>query len=67
LPLRDQEVVNVVISDNAVADDLIDTEFLAECQQLADDNVTLEEVRRALAKIPGSMAEQVIQDRSDRV
>ena len=66
LPLRDQEVVNVVISDGAVADELIDAEFLADCQALADDSVTLDEVRSVLAKIPGSMADQIIHDRADR-
>jgi predicted DNA-binding antitoxin AbrB/MazE fold protein len=68
LPFREQELVNVTVSDGAtIADELVDSEFLADCQALADDSVTLEQVRAALAKIPGSMAEQIIRDRDDRV
>ena len=68
LPFREQELVNVTVSDGAtIPDELVDSEFLADCQALADDSVTLDQVRAALAKIPGSMAEQIIRDRDDRV
>jgi len=68
LPFREKEVVNVTVSDSAgVSDELVDTEFLKDCQALADESVTLEQVRAALSKIPGSMAEQIIHDRNDRV
>jgi predicted DNA-binding antitoxin AbrB/MazE fold protein len=68
LPFRDKELVNVIVSDSAtIPDELVDSDFLADCQTLADDTVTLDQVRAALAKIPGSMAEQVIRDRDDRV
>jgi predicted DNA-binding antitoxin AbrB/MazE fold protein len=68
LPFREKEIVNVTVSDSAAPpDELVDSEFLADCQTLADDTVTLEQVRAALAKIPGSMAEQIIRDRDDRV
>jgi len=68
LPFRDKELVTVTVSDSAgVPEELVDHEFLTDCQELADDNVTLEQVRAALAKIAGSMAEQIIRDRDDRV
>jgi predicted DNA-binding antitoxin AbrB/MazE fold protein len=68
LPFREKEVVTVTVSDNAgVPDELLDTEFLRDCQAWADDSVTLEQVRAALAKIPGSIAEQIIRGRDDRV
>jgi hypothetical protein len=60
--------VTVTVSDSTgVPGELVDSEFLAECQSLADDSVTLEQVRAMLSKIPGSMAEQIIRDRNDRV
>jgi predicted DNA-binding antitoxin AbrB/MazE fold protein len=68
LPFRNKKVVNVTVSDSsAIPDELVDGDFLADCQTLADDSVTLEQVRAALAKIPGSMAEEIIRDRDDRV
>jgi predicted DNA-binding antitoxin AbrB/MazE fold protein len=68
LPFGEKQIVTITVSDGAdVPDDLVDTEFLADCQTLADDSVTLEQVRAALAKIPGSMAEQIICERADRV
>jgi hypothetical protein len=68
LPFREKAVVNLTVSDDAaIPDGLVDSEFLADCQALADDAVTLEQVRAALAKIPGSMADQIIRDRDDRL
>ena len=68
LPFREKELVTVTVSDSAgVPEEMVDGEFVADCQALADDSVTLELVRVALAKIRGSMAEQIIRDRADRV
>jgi predicted DNA-binding antitoxin AbrB/MazE fold protein len=68
VPFREKELVNLTVSDSAmVPDELIDSELLDDCQALADDSVTLDQVRAALAKIPGSMAEQIIRERDDRV
>jgi len=49
-------------------DDLIDHEFVAECEREleGEDIPTIEEVRRMLAKIPGSLAEEILADREDR-
>jgi predicted DNA-binding antitoxin AbrB/MazE fold protein len=68
LPFQEKELVNVTVTNGAgVPDDLVDSEFLVDCQSLADDSVTLEQVRAALSKISGSMAEQIIHDRDDRI
>jgi hypothetical protein len=49
-------------------DDLIDHEFVAECEKELEgkDVPTIEEVRQALSKIPGSLAQEIIADREDR-
>jgi hypothetical protein len=50
-----------------ILEDLIDHEFIAACaRQRGTDVPTIEEVREALAKIPGSLAEEIIADREDR-
>jgi hypothetical protein len=48
-------------------EELIDLEFEAFCAREGDENVTLEEVRKATASIPGSMAQAVIdEERAER-
>jgi hypothetical protein len=48
-------------------EDLIDHEFIASCaRQDSGDAPTIEQVRKALSKIPGSLAEEIIADREDR-
>lgn len=47
-------------------EDLIDLEFEAFCAREVVDDVTLDEVRKATASIPGSMAEAIIEERADR-
>jgi hypothetical protein len=48
-------------------DDLIDHEFIAVCGQSNGEDVpSIEEVREILAKIPGSLAKDIIADREDR-
>jgi len=44
----------------------LDVEFHAACALEADPSVSLEEVRAALAKIPGSMTADFIAERDDR-
>jgi hypothetical protein len=68
IALQEREIVNLTVSNGpGLPDDLLDTEFLRDYQDLADDTVTIEEVRAALSKIPGSMADEVIKERNDRV
>lgn len=47
-------------------EDLIDLEFEAFCAREADEDVTPDEVLKATASIPGSMAEAIIDERADR-
>ncbi len=48
-------------------EELLDLEFEAFCAREGNENVTLEEVRKATSSIPGSMAEAIIEDeRADR-
>jgi predicted DNA-binding antitoxin AbrB/MazE fold protein len=66
LNLHEQQIVNVTISDEVPAEPWLDTEFLAACAAEADDAVSLEDVRAALAKIPGSLTEDFVAEREDR-
>jgi predicted DNA-binding antitoxin AbrB/MazE fold protein len=66
LELRDQQFVNVTLSDEAPPEPWLDAERLAACTGEADDAVSLEEFRAALAKIPGSLTEDFIAEREDR-
>jgi hypothetical protein len=52
----------------AALDALIDHEFVAECESEIEgkDIPTIEEVRRMLSKIPGSLAQEIIAEREDR-
>src|SRR5262249_55434365 len=57
---QEQERVLLTVEDAASAEEnLLDREFLAYCETQADDTVALEAVRQALAKIPGSLADEV--------
>ena len=66
LDLREQQLVTITVSDEAPTEPWLDAEYLASCAQQADDDVSLEEVRAALAKIPGSLTEDFIAEREDR-
>ena len=58
----------LTVSDSPpIPEELLDTEFLCYCKTLADESVTLEQVRAALSKIPCSMAEEIRNERDDRV
>jgi predicted DNA-binding antitoxin AbrB/MazE fold protein len=58
LSLREQERVKVTISKpESTKGNLLDSEFVASCQQHAMDAPSLEEVRKALSVIPGTLTE----------
>ena len=65
LLLREHQAVTITVSDEPDSD-LSDAEFLAALDADADDSVTIESVRAAMAKIPGSMDEDFRQERDDR-
>src|SRR5438105_3394107 len=53
---REHQVISLTVCDLAAATEaLLDADFLRHCETLADDSVTIEQVRAALAKIPGSL------------
>jgi hypothetical protein len=47
-------------------DDWLDRDFLKTYAQEADDSVSLEEVRKAMAKIPGRLADDIRAERDER-
>jgi predicted DNA-binding antitoxin AbrB/MazE fold protein len=57
---QDQERVVLTVENAASAEEnLLDHEFLRYCESQADDSVSLEDVRQALAKIGGSLTNDV--------
>lgn len=59
LDLKENQRVRVTVTDST-EEDLLDTDYILYCEENADYSVTLEEVRQALSKIPGSMTEDFI-------
>jgi hypothetical protein len=47
-------------------EDWLDTECLRECAAEADERISLDSVRQALSKIPGSLTADFVQERADR-
>ena len=67
LDLEEQEHVSVTISDDIEEPEWLDVEFLREIADEADDSISLEEVRKAMSKIPGSLTADCIAERDERV
>ena len=65
LPLKEHQQVTVTVSDQP-QEDWRDVTFLRYLEGQADESVTLEQVRAALAKIPGSMAQDFHMERDER-
>jgi len=64
---REQErVLLTVESAEDALESLIDHEFLAYCETQADDSVSLEAVREALSKIPGSLVDDIRAERDEQ-
>jgi predicted DNA-binding antitoxin AbrB/MazE fold protein len=61
-----QRVVLTVESVESLQDKLLDHEFLAYCETQGDDTVSLETVRQVLAKIPGSLMDDIRAERDAR-
>jgi predicted DNA-binding antitoxin AbrB/MazE fold protein len=66
LDLHEQERVEVAVIRAAFAGEDSDEGYVPLISAEADPTVTLEEVQRALAKIPGSLAEDFVRERDDR-
>ena len=52
-------------SAQATSDDWLDRDYHAECEADTSPEVSLDEVRRILAKIPGSMTADFISERDE--
>ncbi len=66
VPCHEQErVVLTVESAETAEDNLLDLEFLTYCETQADDTVSLETVRQALTKIPGSLVDDIRTERDE--
>jgi predicted DNA-binding antitoxin AbrB/MazE fold protein len=65
LDLSEKQLVTVILTDETPSEPWLDTEYLADCAAETEDGVSLEEVRTALAKIPGSLTEDFIAERDD--
>ncbi|MDX2041166.1 MAG: hypothetical protein SF097_07950 [Acidobacteriota bacterium] len=57
----------VTLPTNGAAEDAwLDVEYMTACAKEADPSVTLESVRQILAKLPGSLADDIIAERDER-
>jgi predicted DNA-binding antitoxin AbrB/MazE fold protein len=65
LPLAEHQQVKVTVSDVSVdpADAWIDHEYIASIDAIAESEPTLEEVRRGLSKVPGSLSDDIRAER----
>ena len=67
LPLEERQQVTVTISDDVTTGQDVAGYFTAEeWAEAARDDITLDEVRRALSTISGSLSEAVIALRQER-
>jgi predicted DNA-binding antitoxin AbrB/MazE fold protein len=67
LDLREHQRVTVIVAPEAASEEeWLDLECLQLCAAEADESISLEAVREALAKIPGSLTADFIQERADR-
>jgi enoyl-CoA hydratase/carnithine racemase/predicted DNA-binding antitoxin AbrB/MazE fold protein len=64
LTLRDRERVKVTIA-KAEDEDWMDIEFMNSCAAESDPTISLEDVRKAMSKIHGSMADAVSESRGE--
>jgi len=65
LPFKEHQQVTVTVSDQEDGD-WLDAAFLRYVETHADESVTLEQVRSALSKIPGSMVDDFRRERDER-
>jgi predicted DNA-binding antitoxin AbrB/MazE fold protein len=66
LQLREHQRLMVTIDTPGPLEDRLDATCLAAARRDADPTVSLGEVRRILAKVPGSLAQAVIAERDER-
>jgi len=61
-----QRVTIIITEESGEEDNLFDPAFTQWCAEQSRDAPSLEEVRQALSKIQGSMADVVIAERDER-
>jgi hypothetical protein len=61
-----QVTLTIASASNGIGPDWLDSEFHAICAADDDPSITLDSVRAALAKIPGSMTDDFITERDER-
>lgn len=68
LDLPEHQRVTVILSESPVSgseENWLDVEYLRLCAAEADENISLEAVREALGKIPGSLTADFIAEREE--
>jgi predicted DNA-binding antitoxin AbrB/MazE fold protein len=68
LGLQENQQVAIVVSELPIArseEEWLDVDYLQHAAREADDRVSLEEVREALAKIPGSLTADFVAERDE--
>ena len=68
LNLHEHQHVVVVVSElspDRAIDELLDVEYLQACAREADHSITLETVREALSRIPGSLTADFVAERDE--
>lgn len=64
--LREHQHLRITIDTPETLEDRLDAACLAAAKKDADPTVSLEEVRRILAKVPSTLAQAIIAEREDR-
>jgi hypothetical protein len=65
--LKSTSYLHLTVSESLpIEEEWLDNESQCYCQSQSDDTITLEAVRTALAKIPGSMSADFIAERNER-
>jgi predicted DNA-binding antitoxin AbrB/MazE fold protein len=57
---------NTIPEDLLDVADLLDNEFIAACQRRNNGTPSLDEVRRGLSVVPGSLSDRIIAERDER-
>jgi predicted DNA-binding antitoxin AbrB/MazE fold protein len=68
LDLHEHQHVVVVVSElspDSAVEELLDLEYLQACAREADHGISLEAVREALSKIPGSLTADFVAERDE--
>jgi predicted DNA-binding antitoxin AbrB/MazE fold protein len=64
--LREHQYLTVTIDTPGALDERLDAACLAAAKREANPTASLEEARRILAKVPGTLAQAVIAEREER-